>query len=246
LQFRQDDAVIVQFPSIETGRDMNEPQTRDASNEAASPPSELNLGRVVGTVVSVMVVIGLGFLGYEYWSNRELTYVKVTGRVMWDGKPVTIGAVMTQHTKYPREAAIGGLGPDGRFELISNTTAGAALGTHKIIVASYGAGMGTTPLVPREYLKAETTPLSIEVTSDPAKNHFELEVKGVKPETGPPAGRGPRPAAEAETEAEAEAAPSSGSETPAVEPAAVEPAAVEPAAVEPAAVEPANGAPAQP
>lgn len=174
---------------------MHEPQppldsiVDDMSQQAPG----LRLGRVFGGVVSVMIVVGLGFLGYEYWSNRELVYVKVTGRVMWNGKPVTIGAVMTRHTRYEKEAAIGGFDKDGKFELSSNGRPGAAIGTHKVIVASYGAGMGTTPLVPAPYLKATTTPLTIEVSSDPDKNHFELEIFGDSPKVNSPPAGGGRP-----------------------------------------------------
>lgn len=151
----------------------------------------IRLGRVFGGVLSAMIVIGLGFFGYEYWSNRELVYVKATGRVMWNGKPVTIGAVMTRHTRFEKEAAIGAFDKDGKFELSSNGRPGAAIGTHKVIVASYGVGMGTSPLVPAPYLKAATTPLTIEVSSDPGKNHFDLEIFGDSPKVvSPPAEEG--------------------------------------------------------
>lgn len=183
-----------------------QPQSEAELNTAATSPGGIRLGAVFGTVLAAMVVLGLGFLGYEYWSNRVPTYMKVTGRVMWDGKPVTIGAVLTRHARYPREGAIGGLDSDGKFDLMTNGKDGAVLGTHKIIVASYGMGMGTTPLVPARYLKVETTPLSIEVTDDPSKNHFELEVIGEKQlnrERGPRGGD--QPAAESAGEPEAAA-----------------------------------------
>lgn len=177
-----------------------DPMDDDVSQQAPG----LRLGRVFGGVVSVMIVIGLGFLGYEYWANREIAYAKVTGRVMWNGKPITIGAVMTRHTRYEKEAAIGAFDKDGKFELSSNGRPGAAIGTHKVIVASYGAGMGTTPLVPAPYLKATTTPLSIEVTGDPSKNHFELEIVGDEPKTNSSPGGGGRPGGDGAEAAAAE------------------------------------------
>lgn len=184
---------------------MSEPQAPLVSveDDVSQQAPGIRLGRILGTVLSVMIVIGLGFLGFEYWSNREPTYVKATGRVMWNGKPVTIGAVMTRHSKYEKESAIGAFDKDGKFELMSNGKLGAAIGTHKVIVASYGAGMGTTPLVPAPYLKASSTPLTIEVTTDPSKNHFELEIVGDAPKNGPPPGGGGRPQEEAATAPEA-------------------------------------------
>lgn len=159
------------------------PQVDDTSN-SESANQGIRMGRVLGLVFALLLVGGLGFLANEWWVNRAPSRVKVTGRVTWNGKPVTVGAVMTRHVDYPKEAAIGAFDSEGKFELLSNGQPGAAVGTHKVIVASYKTETFPIPLVPSAYLKVETTPLSIEVTRDPAKNHFELEVKGEMP-SGP-------------------------------------------------------------
>lgn len=178
---------------------MNEPMPVASSPEKSSNTVQprFRLGRVVGVVAGIMVLVALAFAGVEYVNNQASTYAKVTGRVMWEGKPVTIGAVMTQHTTSPTETAVGGFDSEGKFELMTNGTPGAAVGVHKVIVASYEPDSMGIPLVPAEYLKMATTPLSINVTNDPAKNHFELQVVGEKPKR-PNFGR-PK-AAESETQ----------------------------------------------
>ncbi len=171
---------------------MNEPQSTADSNTPSS--TKFNLGRVVKSTLALVLMGGLAFAAVEYWNNRKATLVKVTGRVMWNGQPVTLGAVTTEHSEDPLLFAIGALGSDGKFELSSNGEPGAALGTHKVVVASYGLGASRPPLVPQKYLKASTTPLSIVVTGDASKNHFELEVVGEKLNDNPGdgAGNGPR------------------------------------------------------
>ena len=166
------------------------------TSEVVKKEQGFSAKRVLFVTLSIAAALAIGFGAYEYWSNLEHQIVKVTGRVTWNGSPVTIGAVQTQHTTDSFQAAIGAFDSEGRFELSTNAIPGAAVGTHKVIVASYGPGMGTTPLVPREYLKATTTPLTIDVSSDPSKNHFELEIVGDKPgneQAGPPENGGAAP-----------------------------------------------------
>jgi hypothetical protein len=184
------------------GLNMNEPMPIESgSAKASNTASPVRVKRILGLVVGIMVLVALVFAAAEYVNNQPFAYAKVTGRVMWNGKPITIGAVLTRHSSSPRETAVGALDSDGKFELITNGKPGAAIGLHKVIVASYKQeGMGI-PLVPAPYLKAETTPLSIAVTSDPAKNHFELEVVGEMPERRAPGG--PRGAGAGRPKAEA-------------------------------------------
>ncbi|RLS52722.1 MAG: hypothetical protein DWH91_15965 [Planctomycetota bacterium] len=186
------------------------PRESTSSTEGKLPETAggIHLGRILGTVAGIFVLIVLGLLVNEYLANRPLSYVMAKGRVTWNGKPVTIGAVMTRHVDYPRESAIGAFDSDGNFELITNGKQGAVPGTHKIIVASYGPGMATDPLVPTEYLKPETTPLSILVTSDPSQNHFILEVVGEKAVRQRPPGR-PAEEAAAESDPGSSASPAS-------------------------------------
>jgi hypothetical protein len=155
---------------------MNAPN--EPKNETSTSTGGFSVKRVLVAVVWLVFVSGLAFGAVMYWNNLELQIVKVTGRVTWNGNPVTIGAVMTRHAEDALLPGIGGLDKEGRFELSTNAVQGAAVGKHKVVVASYGAGMGTTPLVPAAYLKFDTTPFTIDVSSDPQKNHFELEIVG--------------------------------------------------------------------
>ena len=155
---------------------MNAPN--ELNNETSKSAGGFSVKRVVGAVMSLVFAGGLAFGAVAYWNNLERQIVKVTGRVTWNGNPVTIGAVMTRHAEDALLPGIGGLDKEGRFELSTNAIQGAAVGKHKVVVASYGAGMGTTPLVPAAYLKFDTTPFTIDVSSDPEENHFELEIIG--------------------------------------------------------------------
>lgn len=190
---------------------------------------EFSLIRVIAAAFTLVLAGGLAFGAYWYASNQQIVLVKATGRVMWDGKPVTIGAVMTEYEHDPIQVAIGAFDSEGRFELTTNGAAGAAVGKHRVIVASYGAGMGTTPLVPKEYLKASSTPLTIEVTTDPAKNHFELEVVGEAPKNeqwsgGGGADRGENQEGERPSGEGSDTAPEAVSPQNEVKPATVSPA----------------------
>lgn len=164
---------------------MSEPNSPTVSESA--PPSTFNLGRVLGTVLGIAILGGAGYLVTDYLTNRPLSFVKVTGRVTWDGQPVSVGSVMTLPVDNPHQPSIGPLSAEGRFELTTNGVSGAVVGTHKVMVASYGSGAVPAPLVPGDYLKPATTPLTIEVTEDAAKNHFELQVVGKRPGQSQPA-----------------------------------------------------------
>ena len=166
---------------------MNEPLERVVSSEGTHSPgaTQFNLGRVMKATLVLVLIGGMAFAAVEMWNNQKATLAKVTGRVLWNGQPVTTGAVITEHTQDPLLTAIGALDSEGKFELSSNGEPGAALGTHKVVVAAYGFGVSPQPLVPQKYLKAKTTPLSIVVTKNPSKNHFELEVTGELPKSVP-------------------------------------------------------------
>ncbi len=183
------------------------PENSDIEAEKEPPPTPgFNVTRVAVTALILAVLVIGGFVGVEYFNNLKPTLVKATGRVMWNGKPVTIGAVMTEHTDDPMQFSIGKFDEEGKFELSSNGEPGAALGTHKVKVASFGDGMFPPPLVPARYAVMGTTPLLITITKDPAKNHFELVLEGEAPKggrgDGPPE-EGSRPPASPPADAKA-------------------------------------------
>ena len=98
-----------------------------------------------------------------------------------EGEPVTTGAVMAAHQTKPTVCPIAGLDEDGHFELSTDSIPGAPVGQYKLKVAAFGGMMGNTPLVPKEYTELSTTPLLVQVTGDPNKNFFEIELLGDLP-----------------------------------------------------------------
>lgn len=154
-----------------------------------APKSGFDVVRVLGTVVIVAVIGGGGYALFSYLTTDPGKLYEATGEVTWNGEPVTIGAVMTLHESDPYLSALGPLDENGHFTLLTNMEPGAAIGRHKLIVASYGDGMPPPPLVPAHYASYDDTPLYIDVTSDPQKNHFIIRLEGELQERrrpGPP------------------------------------------------------------
>jgi hypothetical protein len=167
-------------------------------------------------VLVIAVIAGGGYAALQLINPGEAQLVKARGQVLWNGKPVTIGAVMTEHVDDPFQAALGALDKEGRFELDTNGIPGAALGRHKLIVASYEeGGVAPPPLVPSKYVSYNTTPLVIEITSDPEKNVYAINLEGELDRR-----RGPPPAESSEEPQETEAAGADAAESAADEDAA--------------------------
>jgi hypothetical protein len=120
---------------------------------------------------------------------------KVTGKVMYKGKPVTNGSVIFTPIAgkggETGQVATGQLEADGSFTLTTfNTGDGAIIGQHNVTVESRGEDINTLnqpradgtiayvlpkPTVPKKYLTPAKTPLKYTVT--PEGNHFEIELK---------------------------------------------------------------------
>jgi hypothetical protein len=163
--------------------------------ESHVPKSNFSIGRVLLAVGGVAALVGVVMGVVVLENSRSATLAPVRGRVLWNGNPVTIGAVMTIYDDDPLLGAIGGLDSEGRFELMTNGQMGAAVGRHTVRVASFPDGMNPPPLVPRQYAYFESTPLFIEVRSDSKLNDFELLLEGEAPPQprrgGPPEAAGP-------------------------------------------------------
>lgn len=138
-------------------------------------------------LVAATVAGGVYFAVFQERGPRPRQ--KFTGQVLLNGKPVTVGAVMTQSVDDEYDVGIGELDKEGRFELNTNGVEGATEGTHRVAVSSMAPGIPPRPLVPNKYLAQGTTPLTITVSSDPSKNHVVLELEGEV--EAPPALQGP-------------------------------------------------------
>lgn len=156
------------------------------SNQIAPTPGF----SIVRVLISLAVIAAIGGGGYALYTKLMTdpgTLYEATGEVIWNGEPVTIGAVMTQHDNDPMLCTIGPLDENGHFTLLTNMEPGAAVGRHKLIVASFGNGMPPPPLVPQHYTSYEDTPFYIDVTADPQKNHFIITLEGdLPPQRGRP------------------------------------------------------------
>jgi hypothetical protein len=103
-----------------------------------------------------------------------------SGQVMYKGKPIDHGAV-TLHPVGEGNPAVGAIDENGKFTLSTYARGdGAVLGQHKVTVdippPLDGIAAGEVLSVPRAYTKAETSPLSVEITAD-GKNYLELVVE---------------------------------------------------------------------
>jgi hypothetical protein len=127
---------------------------------------------------------------------------KVTGKVTYNGKPVTGGKIMF----YPESGrmALGEIGPDGTFTLTTFKPGdGALVGSHRVVIESTRVGPGSLEspksieeeaelsrkgvpggkilvagkvewLVPEKYARLESSGLTATVGSDPNEINFDL------------------------------------------------------------------------
>jgi len=215
----------------------------ETSKLQAQQGSSFSIIRVLMLTGMVAAVVGGGYYALnEAQGPREK--VKFTGVVTYQGKPVTVGSVMTEFVGDPMDFSIGFLDAEGRFSLETNGEPGASVGRHRVRISSMAPGIPPRPLVPPKYLENATTPLEIDVTSDPDANVVTFELEGEIPQPasagGPPAGPpGVPPAAPPAPPAEgvAETPPA----TAPAEPASPNPAIQEPPAEAPPAPQSDNG-----
>ena len=180
---------------------MNSPDEPAPPVDRAVTANVYSILRVAIAAVCLTILAGVVLVLAVYSAGRPNRLVNATGTVTWDGKPVTVGAVMTVLESDPTFSSIGPLDENGRFVLSTYGNGdGTATGRHKLVVASFGDGMPPPPLVPAEYTQLKTTPLVIEVSADPAKNNFDIRLTGTLPvrtNRAPPRDRDPGAAREA-------------------------------------------------
>lgn len=182
-----------------------------AAQAAGQPTGGFSIVRVLVLVGGIVLVAGGGYYAWET-SQADRPKVPFTGVVLFEGRPVTTGSVMTEVIGNPLDFSMGYLDQEGRFSLETNGEPGASVGRHKVRISSLAPGIPPRPLVPPKYLETATSPLEIEVTTDPANNDVVFELEGTIPAPaaagGPPAGPpGGAPAGPAPTTGEGETAP---------------------------------------
>ena len=201
----------------------------DNAGSRSSAPAAAESFSIVRVLILLLVAAtvagGVYFAVFQERGPRPRQ--KFTGQVLLNGKPVTVGAVMTQSVDDEYDVGIGELDKEGRFELNTNGVEGATEGTHRVAVSSMAPGIPPRPLVPNKYLAQGTTPLTITVSSDPSKNHVVLELEGEV--EAPPALQGP-PGGGAPAGAPAGAPGAAPAESPAPTPTEPQAAPADPAA----------------
>ncbi|MFQ5733164.1 MAG: hypothetical protein ACE5KM_14585 [Planctomycetaceae bacterium] len=168
----------------------------------AAPAPQRSASPVRVAVVFLLlavIVAAVGWTGYVWWNSKDgkvswksLTLqdrppelVEVTGQVLYKGRPVTQGSVVTE---FSRKGLFGGLSvldKDGRFRLRTQVDGtyhdGVYVGTHTVAIFAYADSPGAGQprgLVPKKYLMHSTSPLRMVVTSDPGKNVFTFRLTG--------------------------------------------------------------------
>ncbi len=187
--------------------------------QSAAPPRR----RFVVPLLLFGLILGIAGWFVSVWWNSpdgQLTWerllslddtpplVKVTGQVLYKGKPVTEGSIVTE---YPRNGLFGGLSildQDGRFELMTQVDGkyhpGAYVGEHVVAVFSFGPSTGGGPpagLVPSKYLTHRSSPLRMKVTSDPEENVFVFNLEGEREKRRQPPPENKEPESEPEKKA---------------------------------------------
>jgi hypothetical protein len=189
------------------------------SSTAAQSGNSFSIARVLILLLVAATVTGGVYLALFMERGPKPLY-PFSGQVLLNGKPVTVGAVMTQSIDDEYGVGIGELDKEGRFRLRSNDVDGVTAGTHRVAVSSMAPGIPPRPLVPSKYLNQNTTPLTINVTSDPSQNTIVQ---------GPPGGGGPG-AAPGDAPGPPAAAPTDAAANPAAAASAPAPAGETPAA----------------
>ncbi len=169
---------------------MQQPQdSRTESNNdmESSPPAlspsgsaKFSIVRVL-TLVVVIVGVAAAVYGIRILTEKPVVLVKFSGRVMFNGKPVTVGGMATQRVDDDRDGGVSAFDEEGRFDLKTDGKPGAYVGRHKVVISSMTPTMPPSPLTPSVYASMATTPLFIDVSENPAENQKEFVLAGALP-----------------------------------------------------------------
>ena len=160
-------------------------------------PSEFKVARIVVVALPLAVLLILGALfwaqGGDNWFSSLFTPPLVPARVqvLYQGKPVTDGFLMTDPAASGVRGAMGFIEQDGWFTLRTDTggkySDGASAGIHKVAVMAFEPAVGVSapkPLVPAQYTDLSSSPLMIDVAKSSDKNDFTITLQEDVPEGG--------------------------------------------------------------
>jgi hypothetical protein len=160
---------------------------------------------LIGMNTARRAILFLGMLGSAIGGcSREIQHehARVHGKVSYQGKPVTFGSVLFIPVETPKEglmeSASGSINSDGNYELASQSTPGAILGAHKVLVIAVAGpnqaqrpesskSNGPAPVatkgskevqlksaIPKKYADPSTTTLTFKV--EPGENEIDIEL----------------------------------------------------------------------
>lgn len=128
----------------------------------------------------VLLILGPSILG----CGRGVTLVKVSGKVMIDGKPLERGFV--QVIPKDSRAASGVIGPGGVYTLTTfENEDGCVLGTHTVtVLANENKGpMAMHWFAPKKYADPASSGLTLEIKEETTTADINLSWEGGKPFT---------------------------------------------------------------
>ncbi|MEO2036239.1 MAG: hypothetical protein ABGZ35_29550 [Planctomycetaceae bacterium] len=127
------------------------------------------------------------FRRFALLGPQSVEFHAVNGEVFFNDEPVDQGYVeaVPVANDHHLTRVIGPINKDGTFELYTEAggqlTKGVPPGKYKLLlmVSHPSPGMGApSPMLPPQYYDATRTPLSVIVTSDPARNHIVIKEQG--------------------------------------------------------------------
>jgi hypothetical protein len=125
-------------------------------------------------LIALWALVGCG-------DNRP-SIVPVSGQVLVDGQPLTVGSIQFIHPN--ARSAAGAIGADGRFTLTTYEIGdGAVVGNHRVRVAA-SEPFGTDAVrwsAPKKYAEAETSGIQVEIHDPVDDLKIELSWEGGKP-----------------------------------------------------------------
>lgn len=168
--------ILVQRDFTMSNSSNNELSTNNTEASDSSPtepvaatPAEFSLLRVLATVLLLGGLAG-GVFVYMTQEKKLPALVEFSGQIFYQGKPLTTGGIFTETIEPGLIGAVGALDSDGRFTLMTNGVPGAYTGRHRLAVSAMSSGSPPQPIVPAHYTQPRTSPLFIDVTTDPKRN----------------------------------------------------------------------------
>jgi hypothetical protein len=135
----------------------------------AAAPKPTKIARWIAVVLLLLVLAVAGTIaavgGVEPF--RDLispALVEVTGKVTYNGKPMSDGFIQTYYERKGWMGALGLIEKDGTFRLRTNGEPGAFSGSHRVIVSWMDNNFPPQSLLPERYGDPRKTPFVVHIS----------------------------------------------------------------------------------